>query len=78
MICIECVTPEPLKKLFDTHGQEGACQYCQHHGKVIESRVLFEYVYDRVRENIARWDDLTDFELNMLYECGSDEIAVAS
>ncbi len=40
MICIECVTPEPLKKLFDTHGQEGDCQYCQRHGKAIESRVL--------------------------------------
>ncbi|EOG5637498.1 RES family NAD+ phosphorylase [Pseudomonas aeruginosa] len=77
MICIECVTPEPLKKLFDTHGQEGDCQYCQRHGKAIESRVLFEYVYDRVRENLAQRDDLSHFELGMLYECGSDKIAVA-
>ncbi|HBP5129062.1 TPA: RES family NAD+ phosphorylase [Pseudomonas aeruginosa] len=77
MICIECVTPEPLKKLFDTHGQEGDCQYCQRHGKAIESRVLFEYVYDRVRENLAQRDDLSHFELGMLYECGSEKIAVA-
>lgn len=77
MICIECVTPEPLKKLFDTHGQEGDCQYCQRHGKAIESRVLFEYVYDRVRENLAQRDDLSHFELGMLYECGSDKIAMA-
>ncbi|MDF5873140.1 RES family NAD+ phosphorylase [Pseudomonas aeruginosa] len=77
MICIECVTPEPLKNLFDTHGQEGDCQYCQRHGKAIESRVLFEYVYDRVKENIAQRDDLSHFELGMLYECGSDKIAVA-
>ncbi|HCF6914566.1 TPA: RES family NAD+ phosphorylase [Pseudomonas aeruginosa] len=78
MICIECVTPEPLKKLFNTHGQEGDCQYCQRHGKAIESRVLFEYVYDRVKENIAQRDDLSHFELGMLYECGSDKIAMAN
>ncbi|HBO0991760.1 TPA: RES family NAD+ phosphorylase [Pseudomonas aeruginosa] len=78
MICIECVTPEPLKQLFDTHGQEGDCQYCQRHGKAIESRVLFEYVYDRVRENLAQRDDLSHFELGMLYECGSDKIAMAN
>ncbi|WP_412461147.1 RES family NAD+ phosphorylase [Pseudomonas sp. SC11] len=67
MICIECVTPEPLKKLFGAHGQEASCKYCHHHGKVIEPRILFEYIYARVRENIARKEDLSDYELSMLY-----------
>lgn len=77
MICIECVTPAPLKKLFDTHGQEGDCTYCRSHARSIEPQTLFEYIYDRLRENIAQKDDLTEFELGMLYECGSDHIAVA-
>lgn len=67
MICIECVTPEPLKKLFDAYGQEASCKYCQRRGKAIESQFLFEYVYGRVRENIARKDNLSDYELSMLY-----------
>ncbi|MFJ2995686.1 RES family NAD+ phosphorylase [Pandoraea sp. NPDC087047] len=77
MICIECVTPAPLKKLFDTHGEEGDCKCCQRHAMTIEPQILFEYIYDRLRENIAQKDDLTEFELGMLYECGSDNIAVA-
>lgn len=77
MICIECVTPAPLKKLFDTHGQEGDCTYCRSHARTIEPQTLFEYIYDRLRENVAQKDDLTEFELGMLYECGSDDIAVA-
>ncbi len=77
MICIECVTPAPLKKLFDTHGQESECTYCRSHARTIEPQTLFEYIYDRLRENIAQKDDLTEFELGMLYECGSDHIAVA-
>lgn len=67
MICIECVTPEPLKKLFDAHGQEAGCKYCQRRGKAIELQTLFEYVYARVRENVARKESLSDYELSMLY-----------
>ena len=67
MICIECVTPEPLKKLFDAHGQEAGCKYCQRRGNAIESQILFEYVYARVRENTARKENLSDYEIGMLY-----------
>lgn len=66
MICIECVTPEPLK-LFDAHGQEAGCKYCQRRGKAIEPQILFEYIYARVGENIARKENLSDYELSMLY-----------
>ncbi|WP_423358666.1 RES family NAD+ phosphorylase [Pseudomonas citronellolis] len=67
MICIECVTPEPLKNLIDAHGQEAECNYCQRRGMAIESLILFNYVYARVSENIARKEDLSDYELSMLY-----------
>lgn len=70
MICIECVTPEPLKKLFDAHGQEAGCKYCQRRGNAIESQILFEYVYARVRENTARKENLSDYEIGMLYGLG--------
>jgi hypothetical protein len=35
--------------------------------RAIESQRLFEYVTERVRENIAGKDDLSDYELGMLY-----------
>ncbi len=67
MICIECVTPESLKKLFDAHSQEAECKYCQRRGTAIKAQVLFEYVYARVSENIARKEDLSEYELSMMY-----------
>ncbi|WP_241189334.1 RES family NAD+ phosphorylase [Pseudomonas chlororaphis] len=43
----------------------------------MESRQLFEYIYERVAENVAGKDDLTHYELGMLYQCGADFVAVA-
>lgn len=77
MICIDCVTPQPLKKLFDTHGKTGECKYCGCQGNALESRQLFEYIYERVAENVAGKDDLTHYELGMLYQGGADFVAIA-
>lgn len=76
MICSECATHEPLKKLLEKHGRMGQCRYCKRHGNTMESRKLFDYIFERVSENVACRDDLTDYELAMLYEGGSDFIAV--
>ncbi|NNB60871.1 RES family NAD+ phosphorylase [Pseudomonas fragi] len=77
MICVDCVTPAPLKKLFDIYGAEADCRYCGRHGQTIESKRLFDYVYERVAENVAGKDDLSHYELGLLYECGSDFIDVS-
>lgn len=77
MICVDCVTPAPLKKLFDAHGTAGDCNYCGRHGHALESKQLFDYVYERVAENVAGKDDLSHYELGMLYHCGSDFISVS-
>lgn len=77
MICFDCVTPAPLKKLFDTRGTAGDCKYCGCHGRAMESKQLFDYVYERVAENVARKDDLSHYELGMLYHGGSDFITVS-
>lgn len=77
MICVDCVTPVPLKELVNTHGAEGDCKYCGRHGHAIESKQLFDYVYERVAENVACKDDLPHYELGLLYHCGSDFIAVS-
>lgn len=77
MICVDCVTPAPLKKLFDTHGTAGDCKYCGRHGHSMESKRLFDYVYERIAENVASKDDLSHYELGMLYHCGSDFITVS-
>lgn len=53
MICVDCITPAQLKKLFDTHGEAGDCKYCGRHGHAMESKQLFDYVYGRVAENVA-------------------------
>ncbi|MGV8400901.1 RES family NAD+ phosphorylase [Pseudomonas aeruginosa] len=77
MICIDCVSPAPLKKLFEAHGNAGVCKYCQSHGDTLEPKLLFKYIYERVEENVARKDDLSHYELGLLYHCGSDFIAVS-
>lgn len=78
MICINCVTPRPLKNLIVEHGLLANCQYCNTSGTAVEATRLFDYIYERVKENIASEDDLSDFEHGMLYECGADDIAVAT
>lgn len=77
MICIKCVAPESLKTLFNAHGQEGNCKYCRCHGQVIKSHVLFEYIYDRVRENIAGKEDLSQYELSILYGARVELFSIA-
>lgn len=77
MICVDCVAPAPLKKLFLAHGTSGDCEYCGRHGRTMDTKQLFTYVYDRVSENVAVREDLSDFELNMLYEGGDDSIPIA-
>ena len=77
MICVDCVAPAPLKKLFLAHGTSGDCEYCGRHGRTMDTKQLFAYVYDRVSENVAVSEDLSDFELGMLYECGDDSIPIA-
>ncbi|MFJ2282054.1 RES domain-containing protein [Pseudomonas sp. NPDC087803] len=76
MICSDCVTPEPLKTLIIERGQPAICEYCENEAIAYETKLLFEYVYDRIRENFASEDDLSSFEHGMLYEGGSDEIPV--
>lgn len=76
MICLDCVTPPPLKNLFDQHYSTGNCKYCGKDGRAIESQTLFDYIYKRVEENIAAENNLSDYEHGLLYECGVDDIAV--
>lgn len=76
MICVDCVKPAVLKGLFGSSGTEADCRYCGRHGHTIAAQQLFDYVYERVVENLAGKDDLSNYELGLLYECGSDDIAV--
>lgn len=78
MICSSCVSPKPLKDLVNRHGLLGTCSYCKSNGTVVETKLLFDYIYERVRENVAAEDDLSDFEHASIYELGSDDIAVNS
>lgn len=78
MICSSCVSPQPLKDLANRHGLIGTCSYCKSSGTAVETKLLFDYIYERVRENVAAEDDLSDFEHTSIYELGSDEIAVNS
>jgi hypothetical protein len=76
MICIDCVKPEPLKKHVAMNGQPHPCRYCGTSGTAVTADSLFGYIYDRVRENVADEDGLSQFEYGMIYEGGADDIAV--
>lgn len=76
MICSGCVTPEPLKKLIQRDGLLLHCQYCDKAGTAVENNFLFDHILDLVEKNIASEDDLSPFELGLIYECGSDHVAV--
>jgi hypothetical protein len=59
-------------------GAKSVCTYCGATANTVKAKLLFDYILERVDENVAAKDDLSYFELGMLYECGSDEIPVAS
>lgn len=77
MICVDCVTPEPLKKLISEHGSIHSCQYCGNDGAAVVPKFLFDFILERIVENTATEDDLSPFEYGMHFDCGSDEIEVA-
>ncbi len=76
MVCSDCVTPDPLKKLIQRNGRLLNCQYCNNPGTVVEKNFLFDHILELVDKNIASEDDLSPYELNLIYEGGSDDIAV--
>ncbi|WP_196485575.1 HEPN-associated N-terminal domain-containing protein [Burkholderia cepacia] len=73
---MDCVKPIPLKKLITANGRSDNCQYCNQVGKALEAKIVFHYIYNRVKENLATEGDLSDFEYGMLYEGGADDIPV--
>lgn len=77
MICIDCVSPQPLKKLFLAHGTIHACQYCGNTTATIAPNFLFDYILERIVENTANEEDLSSYEYGMLFDCGSDYIPAA-
>jgi hypothetical protein len=78
MICSACVIHPSLRDLVNRNGHLGICSYCKTSGTTVEIKFLFDYIYDRVRENVAAKEDLSQFEHAMLYEFGSDEIAIST
>jgi RES domain len=78
MICSACITPPVLKDLVSRYGSPDTCSYCNATGIAVESKFLFDYIYERVKENVAAEDDLSFYEHGLIYEIGSDEIAVNS
>lgn len=76
MICSRCVKPEQLKKFIDGRGLLDYCQYCETTGTAVEPEVLFDHIIELVDKNIATEEDLTGYELGLIYEAGSDDVAV--
>jgi hypothetical protein len=76
MICSKCIKPRQLKKVVFDKGFLGQCDYCKQVDLVAHSTSLFDHIIYLVDSNLATEDDLTDYELGLIYECGSDHIAV--
>ncbi len=76
MICSDCVKHPSLKQLVSEKGMVGVCQHCGYARTGSDIDYIFQYIYERVRENVATEDDLSNFEYGMLYEVGSDDISI--
>lgn len=76
MICSGCVTPRLLKEVVWNRGQLDQCSYCRQVDLAVGRHILFDHILELVDKNVATEDDLTHYELGLIYECGSDHIAV--
>ena len=77
MICIECVSPEPLKRLISEKGANHICRYCGKDSPAVDSTFLFDFILEMAVDNTATRDELSQYEDWMTFDGGSDEIAVA-
>ena len=78
MICSGCVKPEQLKQFIHGRGLHQYCHYCETVATVVEKKLLFDHILDLVDKNVATEENLTSYELGLIYECGSDFVAVQS
>lgn len=76
MICSECVTPPQLKAYIDGRGLLCVCKYCDTVNTAVEPAALFDHILGLVDKNVAKESDLSDYELDLIYELGSDEFDV--
>ncbi len=76
MICSGCVTPRLLKEVVWNRGQLSQCSYCRQVDLAVGRNILFDHILELVDKNVATEEDLTHYELGLIYECGSDHIAV--
>lgn len=76
MICVNCVTAEPLKNFVMQSGSACQCVYCGNEETSVQCAVLFAHIFACVDENVSTLDDLSAYEVGMIYEGGSDQIAV--
>lgn len=68
MICVDCVTPQSLKRFVLENGHADTCNYCGSHNIAVAARLVFDYIFQHVRENFAAEGDLSQSEYDMLYE----------
>jgi hypothetical protein len=59
-------------------GTFARCVYCGKEGTAVEPKVLFDYVLERVDENVATEGDLSSWEETSIYDLGSDDINTAT
>lgn len=77
-VCINCITPERLKKLAASNSSAGQCAFCDSNGAGISASVLYDYLWNRIRENTVFVHQLSDYEQAMIYECGADDVQMAT
>lgn len=78
LVCIECISPDALKDLVAAEGEQGRCFCCQGQSLCITARRLYDYLWDRIRENTVFIEKLSEYEQAMIYEGGSDYIELAT
>lgn len=76
MICSGCVTPRMLKEVVWNRGQLGQCSYCRQVDLAVGQNIFFDHILELVDKNVATENDLTHYEMGLIYDCGSDHITV--
>nr|WP_312130686.1 RES family NAD+ phosphorylase [Stenotrophomonas pavanii] len=77
-VCINCITPERLKSLAASNSSTGKCAFCKGKGTGISAPILYDYLWARIRENTVSVNQLSDYEQAMIYECGADDVQMAT
>jgi len=78
MICGECVKPASIKGFILNNQTEGLCKYCSSNVGTAKLDTVIEFIASQLDKVLVVTDELTQYEQNMVFECGASEPHIAN